>query len=249
MPDAPWEPGPERPALAEDEVHVWRVALEPPAPLLGRLERTLSEDERTRADRFRFPAHRTRYVAGRGALRDLLGRYLRRDPGSLRFTYTAHGKPALAGQEGPDGLRFNLSNAEDLALVAVARGRELGVDLENLREMPDGASIAERFFSAPENEVFRGVPPERRDAAFFACWTRKEAFVKAVGEGLSMPLDRFDVTLAPGEPARLLATRPDAAQVERWTLVEVDPGPGWVGALMAEGRGWGVRSWEWRPAG
>jgi 4'-phosphopantetheinyl transferase len=235
MPDA-WRRAPAAPpALAAGEVHVWRAPLEPPAHLLQRLEATLAGDERARAARFRMPVHRGRYVAGRGILRVLLGAYLGLRPEELRFAYTPHDKPYLPDQEHTGGLRFNLSNAEDLALVAFARGRRLGVDLENLKPMPDALSIATRFFSAPENQAFATVPEAERERAFFTCWTRKEAFVKAVGEGLSMPLDRFDVTLLPHEPARLLATRPDPAEAARWSLHHLDPGPGWIGALMVEG--------------
>ncbi|MDB4949108.1 MAG: phosphopantetheinyl transferase [Gemmatimonadetes bacterium] len=245
MPEAwPHPPAP-HPALGPREVHVWRIPLQPPEPTVRRLEATLSDDERARAARFRFPAHRVAYVAGRGVLRALLGRYLGTDPRAVRFGYTAHGKPHLAPVAGGPDLRFNLSNTETLALAAFALGRDLGVDLERVKPMPDAADIAARFFSAPENEAFRAVPPASRELAFFTCWTRKEAYIKAVGEGLSMPLDRFDVAFAPGEPARLLATRPDPAEAARWTLRELEPGEGHVGALMAAGSDWSVATWHW----
>lgn len=245
MSETLWAPPPAELALEPGRVHVWRAGLEPAPDVLRRLEATLSDDERARAARFVFPQHRVRYAAGRGILRELLGRYLGRDPRSLRFRYTPHGKPELDEPVTSGSVRFNLSNCEAMALVAFVQGREVGVDVEELRPMPDGISIAERFFSAPENEVFRSLAAEVRDRAFFNCWTRKEAYIKAVGEGLSMPLDRFDVAFAPGEPAALLATRPDPAEVERWTLREVDPGPGWIGALMVEGRDWTVECWDW----
>ena len=245
MPEPVWPLPPATLALEPGRVHVWRAWLEPEAPVLRRLEATLSDDERARAARFVFPQHRVRYAAGRGILREILGRYLGRDPRSLRFRYSAHGKPELDETATPESVRFNVSNCEAMGLFAFVRGREVGVDVEELRPMPDGVSIAERFFSGPENEVFRAVPPELRDQAFFNCWTRKEAYIKAVGEGLSMPLDRFDVAFAPGQAAALLATRPDPAQAERWTLRELEPGPGWIGALMVEGKDWGVDCWEW----
>jgi 4'-phosphopantetheinyl transferase len=244
MPDA-WLPPPEAPRLSEDEVHVWRATLARPAAEVARLAALLDDDERHRAGRFRFPVHRDRFVAGRGVQREILARYLGAEPAALRWRLASHGKPALDGAHDSTGVRFNVSNAEDGLLVAVARGRELGVDLEALRPMPDGADIATRFFSAPENEVFASIPPERRDEAFFTCWTRKEAFIKAVGEGLSMPLDRFDVTLVPGEPARLLRTRGDPGEAERWTLRELDPGPPWIAALAVEGSGWSLRLFDW----
>jgi 4'-phosphopantetheinyl transferase len=245
MPDT-WRRAPAAPSLPPGEVHVWRVPLEPAPAVLQRLSSFLSADERARAARFRMDVHRNRYAAGRGVLRLLIGRYLSLHPADVRFSYTAHDKPYLADQESaPDGLRFNLTNAEDLALIAFARRRRLGVDLENLKPMPDALAIATRFFSAPENQAFAAIPEHERETAFFTCWTRKEAFVKAVGEGLSMPLDRFDVTLTPGEPARLVATRPDPDEAARWTLRHLDPGPGWIGALMVEGAGCEPLCWDW----
>jgi 4'-phosphopantetheinyl transferase len=246
MPDA-WRPAPPAaPALGAAQVHVWRASLEPAPHLLARLSAILSPDERERAARFRMDVHRNRYAAGRGILRVLTGAYTGTPPAAVRFGHTAHGKPFLAGHEGrSDGLRFNMTNAEAMGLFAFAWGRHLGVDLENLKPMPDALSIATRFFSAPENEVFAAVPAEERELAFFTCWTRKEAYVKAVGEGLSMPLDRFDVTLHPAQPARLLATRPDPAEAERWSLHHLDPGPGWIGALMAEGSDCTPSLWDW----
>lgn len=242
-----WSAAPADLPLPPGEVHLWRIPLAPPETALRRLEATLAPDERARAERFRFDVHRVRYVAGRGALRAILGRYLGVAPAAVSFGYAEHGKPRLdAAAAG--AIRFNLSNAEDLALVALVRGREVGVDLENLRTIDDAEAIAGRFFSVPENEVFRCLPAGERDRAFLRCWTRKEAFVKAVGEGLSMPLDRFDVSFAPGEPARLLGTRPDAAEAARWRLWDVDAGPGWLAALMVE-RGEVepvVRCWDWR---
>lgn len=247
MAEAAWGPAPAALSLTDGVVHLWRAWLEPAPEVLRRLEAHLSEDERARAARFVFPVHRVRYAAGRGILRELLGRYLGRDPREVRFRYTAHGKPEL-DEPGHPPLRFNLSNCEAMALAGFVRGREIGVDVEELRPMPDGAAIAERFFSAPEQAVFRALPPETRDQGFFNCWTRKEAYIKAVGEGLSMPLDRFDVAFAPGEPAALLATRPDPAQAARWTLREADPAPGWVGAVMVEGSGWTMECWDWEDS-
>ncbi|HEX2204046.1 MAG TPA: 4'-phosphopantetheinyl transferase superfamily protein [Longimicrobium sp.] len=243
MADAGWEAPPPGVALPEGEVHVWRASLSLPPAELRRLHAFLDDDERSRAARYRFDVHRDRFVAGRGLQRELLGRYLGVAPAAIRYRAASHGKPELDGPAA-GSLRFNVSNAEDGLLLAVVRGREIGVDLEPLRPMPDGEAIAERFFSAPENEVFRAIAAGLRDRAFFTCWTRKEAFIKAVGEGLSMPLDRFDVTLVPGEPARLLRTRGDPAEAERWTLRELDPGPGWLAALCVEGAGWSLRLFD-----
>ena len=234
MPDR-WEPGPARPALAPGEVHVWRAPLSADAPALARHHALLGDDERTRAARFRFEVHRGRFIAGRGIQRAVLARYLDADPAALRYRQASHGKPELDAPWDATGLRFNVSNAEDGLLIAVTRGREVGVDLEAVHPVEDRDGVARRFFSAPEVEVYDAIGEEERDAAFFTCWTRKEAFIKAVGEGLSMPLDCFDVTLRPGEPACLLRTRGRPEVAEQWTMREIDPGPGWLAALCVAG--------------
>ena len=239
MPSDGWAVPPAGPlALALDEVHVWRASLRPAPDALARLEAHLSPDERARAARFRFPQHRTAFVAGRGVQREILGRYTGLPPAALSYREGSHGKPELDGPATASGIRFNVSNSGDLALYALTLRREIGVDLEQLKPMPDGLDIAKRFFSAPENEVFAALPDEVRELAFFRCWTRKEAYIKAVGEGLSMPLDRFDVAFAPGEDPRILRTRGNPAEAERWTMLSLEPGPGYVGALAVEGGGW-----------
>lgn len=237
-----WESPPLRPLLGAEEVHVWCVPLDPPEEEVRRCAALLSPDEQARAARFRFEKHRREFTVGRGMLRTLLGRYLDADPRRLEFGYGPHGKPVLAS----GGLRFNLSHSGSLALYAVARERELGVDIEEHRPLDDAEQIAERFFSRAENEAFRALPPELRNEAFFLCWTRKEAYIKAIGEGLSLPLHEFDVSLAPGEPARLLGAR-DAAQALRWTLRGLDPAPGYAAAIVVEGSGWELACWRWGP--
>jgi 4'-phosphopantetheinyl transferase len=234
-----WAPPPAGPlALGPDEVHVWRASLRPPPHVLARLEAHLSPDERARAARFRFPEHRDAFTAGRGAQREILSRYAGLPPHALAYSETKYGKQSLAGAAAELDIRYNVSNSGGLALYAVTLRREVGVDLEQLKPMPDGIDIARRFFSAPENEVFAALDEGVRDLAFFCCWTRKEAYIKAVGEGLSMPLDRFDVAFAPGEPARILRTRGEEDEAGRWSMAEVQPGPGYVGALVVEGDGW-----------
>ena len=250
MPGDAWAPAPAGPlALADDEVHVWRASLRPPPHLLARLDATLSPDERARAARFRFDEHRVAFIAGRGVQRGILGRYTGLHPAAHVYREGSHGKPELDGAAAELGIRFNVSNSGDYALYALTRNREIGVDLERLKPMPDGIDIAQRFFSAPENEVFATLRDEVRDLAFFLCWTRKEAYIKAVGEGLSMPLDRFDVAFTPGEPARILRTRGNPAEAERWTMLNLDPGPGYVGALAVEGGGWRPVLFDWDAAG
>jgi len=239
-----WSPPPGEPRITVDEVHVWLAALDLPPPELRRLATTLSEKERERAGRFHSPAHRDRFTAARGVLRDVLGRYTGRDPSEIEFVYGRRGKPMLSGQEEPS-IRFNLSHTADLGVVAIARDREIGVDLEHLRAIGRRDAIVQRFFSKEEHRAFHELPACDREEAFFNCWTRKEAIVKAIGEGLSMPLDCFDVTLAPGVPARLLAMRGGDSDDRRWTLRELPLQLGLAGAVAAEGEDWRMTCWRW----
>ena len=168
---------------------------------LPNLKQVLSADEHARAERFYFQKDRERFMVARGLLRTVLGRYLNQEPSQLRFCYSPYGKPALATGSGRNTLRFNVSHSHGLALYAITCGRELGVDVELIRpELPD-EEIAERFFSFQEVSGLRALPPNMRLEAFFNCWTLKEAYIKARGEGLSLPLDQFDVALVPGEAA------------------------------------------------
>jgi 4'-phosphopantetheinyl transferase len=241
-----WEAVGAPPPLDEGEVHVWALELDAPPPP-GHAG-WLAPDERRRADRFHFERDRRRFVAARTLLRELAGGYLGIAPHELRFAYGPTGKPALAAC----GLGFNLSHSDELALFAFARGRELGIDVERERELPDAGEIASRYFSPAERGAWARLPHEERPRAFFRCWVRKEAFIKATGDGLSRPLDSFDVTLAPGEPARLLrlAEEPDAA--ERYWLEELAPAAGFAAALAVKGRPARTRRWAfcgWGEAG
>ena len=242
----PRSPAPS-PELGPGEIHLWSVRLDPPAERVEALGRVLSEDEWERARRFRFDKHRRQYVVGRGALRTLLGAYLGIDPKAVRFTYGPRGKPFLASPLDARGLHFNLSNSDELALVGFVLGRELGVDVEFLRQMNDCEEIAERFFSESERKVLRTIPFPTKQEAFFNCWTRKEAYLKAVGEGLAAPLDSFDVTLAPDDPPRMLTLKGDADRAARWFFRHFRPAEDYIGALAIEGGTWEVKTWALTP--
>jgi len=230
------------PELAADEVHVWQAALDAPARPLRELAATLSTDERARAERYHFERDRRRFVVCRSLLRDILGRYAGRPAGALRFGYGSSGKPSLPDSD----VRFNVSHSDGVAVYALARGREVGVDVERVRPVSGADRIAERFFSAPERQALRAVPATARTTAFFTCWTRKEAYVKARGEGLGLPLDQFAVSLAPDGPARLWpAGGADAREVARWSLAGLRQDPGYVAALAVEGHGWRLWSAWW----
>lgn len=238
--------------LPPGEIHVWSVRLDPPAERVESLGRSLAPDEWERANRFRFDRHRRQYVVGRGALRTLLAAYLQTRPELVRFGYGDRGKPFLAGPFAGSDLRFNLTNSDELALVGFVRGIEIGVDVEFLKPMPDCEQIAERFFSESERIVLRGLPAHQKEEAFFNCWTRKEAYLKAVGTGLAAPLDSFDVTLAPGEPPRMLTLEGDAARAARWHFRHFRPAEQYIGALAIEGGPpgggeWRVECWDLTP--
>jgi 4'-phosphopantetheinyl transferase len=234
-----------RPALAlpEAEVHVWRVRLDVEEARRDALSRSLSAQERERAARFYFDRDRHRFQVARGVLRELVGRYLGVAPGRVELGVGLAGKPIL--RECGEGLRFNVSHSGGRALLAFARGRELGVDLEAEREIPEMASLAERFFSAAEAAAWRALPSEERPAAFFRAWTRKEAFLKATGEGLFRALDSFDVSLGPAEPARLLRVAGAPNEVERWHLLPIEVGDGFQATMAVEGRPARVSCRDW----
>jgi 4'-phosphopantetheinyl transferase len=240
-----WSLPPAKSLLTSNDIHVWRSALDLPPRSIERLRLTLSADEQLRADRFHFQSDRTCFIAAHGILRSILGHYLIRAPGSLTFGYGAHGKPALSGDSGGDAIRFNISHSRGIALYAIARDREVGIDVEFIRHDLEFEQIAERFFSTREIAALRILPAEIRMRAFFQCWTRKEAYIKARGEGLSLPLDQFDVSLIPGEPTALLSTRPDPAEAHRWSLRELTPGAEYAAAIAVAGRSASFTCWQW----
>ena len=174
----------------------------------------------------------------------LLGGYLGQDPPHLRFTYGLHGKPALATDTGRAALRFNVSHSHGLALYAITGGREVGVDVERIRPEIAQEKIAERFFFSREVTVLRALPPLLQAPAFFACWTRKEAYMKAKGDGLALPLDQFEVSLAPGEPAALLRTAWDPQEAACWALQDLAPAPGYRAAVAVAGHDWHLTCWD-----
>ena len=229
-----WQTPPADLSLGTGEVHVWLGALDVAPGQLEELRAVLKPGELTRADRLLQAHHRVHSAAARGYLRRLLGRYLGVSPQSVELQFNSFGKPALAGELAAGGLRFNVSHSHGLALFAFARGRELGVDIEKMRPDFATAEIAARFFSAAESERLRSLAPEHRQRAFFECWTRKEAYIKARGDGLSRRLDTFEVAFGPGiAPAVLSAgDEPDAAT--RWAMYDLAPANGYCGALIVE---------------
>ena len=229
--------------LKKEEVHIWRASLKCTPEWHLRLRETLSEDELSRASRFVFPRDQDRFVAGRGILRSILGRYLQRPAGSIRFVYGLQGKPNLLLDHSDPPIRFNVSHSQGLAVFAFSYDREIGVDIETSRTGLEIEDIAGRYFSSSELAEFRALPPEKRPEGFLTCWTRKEAYLKAIGSGLSVSLDTFDVSLTPGKPARLVS-----GDNPRWTLFSFQPENGYAGAVVADGNDWTVRSWDFNDA-
>jgi 4'-phosphopantetheinyl transferase len=209
------------------------------------LAQTLSYDEMVRAEHFRFERDRRRFIVGRGVLREILGCYLGFDPQQVRFRYDSRGKPYLVERLDKYGLRFNLAHSHKLALYAFTCGREIGVDLEYIRPMPDAEQIAARFFSTFEYTALRMLPENRKMEAFFNCWTRKEAYIKAIGDGPARHLDQFEVSLILGEPAQLLSVEGDPEEAARWSLKALAPGTGYVAAVAVEGHNWRLTCWQW----
>jgi 4'-phosphopantetheinyl transferase len=224
-----WTEPPPSLSLETGTVDVWRISLVQEDDRLETFRRTLDAGELERAGRFHFEKHRRHFIVARGFLRSVVARYLGSQPETLRFEYGVYGKPALGNEH---TLRFNLSHSNEVALLAVTLDAELGVDVEHVRADFASEDIARRYFSRAEVEVFNALPQEDRVAAFFRCWTRKEAYIKAVGKGFSQALDAFDVTLAPGvQPALLRAEDDDAS---RWLLIDIEVGEGYAGALIVE---------------
>jgi 4'-phosphopantetheinyl transferase len=207
---------------APGEIHLWSAALDNAPP---HFDAILSDDERARAAKFYFEQDRVHFIAARGWLRTLLGRYLDLAPAELVFSYQARGKPFLPDTD----LQFNLSHSHGLAWWAITRRQPIGIDIEKIRPEVAGREIAENFFAPQEIALLQTLSPELYSAAFFHCWTRKEAYIKAQGDGLALALNSFAVSVHPAEPARFLVGPP------HWTLIALHPADGYVGAVVIEG--------------
>ncbi|MEM9538622.1 MAG: 4'-phosphopantetheinyl transferase superfamily protein [Cyanobacteria bacterium P01_E01_bin.42] len=206
-------------------VRVWRCNLKFPPVTVEALEKLLEEEEKTKAGRFHFQEDRDRYILGRGLLRLLLGHHLQRDPQSLQFAYSAKGKPFLPDE----AVQFNISHSGDFVLLGMSRDRAIGVDVEQIRPLPDALKLAQRFFCEAEWEKIRSLPSNLTSRAFFTAWTRKEAFLKATGEGI-VGLQDVEVSLLPDEPARIY--RIEGKIATEWQLESLDLGEDYVGAMV-----------------
>lgn len=222
--------------LQNDEVHVWRSSLDLPPETIELFAKLLSSDEQIRADRFRFAQHRQRFIAGRGILRSLLGRYLQIAPDQLQFVYSEKGKPSLANQR----LQFNVAHSQRLALYAVALDHPVGVDLEQVRAITDLNTLTQRFFSPREHAAICNLPSNQQPKAFFRYWTCKEAYLKATGDGLAK-LQALEVSL---DSKQASLTKIPQGNIAGWHLRELVPAENFVGAIVTSSQNCSLTCWQ-----
>ena len=240
-----WNHPPDNLILSSQDVHVWRAELEQPTAWVEKLSQTLSEDEQIRARRFYYERDRKHFIVGRGLLRTLLSRYVGIAPDQLQFCYSPRGKPSLAATGADSTIQFNLSHSHGLALYAVTRDRQIGIDLEHIRSTSDVEKLAQRFFSPRESAIIHSLPPDQKQIAFFHAWTCKEAYLKATGEGLAQ-LEQVEVSLDLGEPPRLLSINKDCQPPTQWRLEALTPAIDYMATLTVEGQNWHLACWDWQ---
>jgi 4'-phosphopantetheinyl transferase len=239
-----WPARTDAPILENGNVHVWRASLVLPPDKLQQLHAWLSPDEQQRAARMRIGRVRERFVASRGRQREILAAYLSRSPKDVSFEYENLGKPRLAPSATEDRLFFNLSNSHELALIAVSRDRELGVDVEFVDRRSDNEAIANRFFAEREKRALAAAPCGERKVRFFRCWTRKEAVLKALGVGLTVSLDQIEVS-ATTDDCRVLDIDRDLSRPDDWTLFDLVPAERYVAAVAFQEGPATVSTYAW----
>jgi 4'-phosphopantetheinyl transferase len=244
-PNLEWCSPPADVALPSNEVHVWRAKLDQSDPLVDKLSSVLSADEKERASRFHDDGDKKRFIACRAILRIILSRYSGVDARRLEFEYGTHGKPSLTRRTGTKAaLRFSSSHSHSLSLFAVTVNQEIGIDTEYIRPVSDRDEIVDRYFTSGEKIVYGRLAPDAKQPAFFNGWTRKEAYLKAIGVGVNQPLRTVEVSLEPGKPARLLRIEGNPRQAAAWSLYELSLGADYAGVVAVKGC-CGLRLWEW----
>jgi 4'-phosphopantetheinyl transferase len=223
--------------LAKDEIHVWQLSLTLSSEQLDYLRELLSDDERERANRYMHRPSREQFITTRASLRMLLGRYLGMAPERIRLGTSNTGKPILVG----GGLYFNVTHSQEVGMIGLSYAGEVGIDVERVRAYPGHLDMADRYFTPNEVVALKRLPIGAREHAFYHVWTRKEAFLKATGLGLSHGLERFEVSVPPDDPARILHIDGDHTAGERWCMTKLEPAEGYVGTLAIEAHGKRVR--------
>lgn len=239
-----WQTAAVPPRLQAGELHIWKITLDRDEDQWQSLMALLSTDERIKASRYRFEQHRRRYAVGRAALRILLGGYLDRAPEALHFVYNDHGKPSLANDD--SGLRFNVSHSGEIMLAGFVLNSEIGIDIEAFRQDIDYMGIGQRWFSEQESNTLRDLPEEKRTGTFFRTWTRKEAYIKARGLGLSYSLNRFSVSLDETSPA-LLEHQDGSQETKSWQIHDIEVSSAYSAAVAMEAARWDIRHYHLEP--
>ncbi|HIB85306.1 MAG TPA: 4'-phosphopantetheinyl transferase superfamily protein [Chromatiales bacterium] len=239
-----WQSPDTHPRLGTESVHVWKIDLDLQAEEIRNLRDCLCADELTRADRFRFARHRHRFTAGRAALRQILGNYLGCDPTDVQFDYNEHGKPSLRSPQSL--ISFNLSNSHTLALLAITLKRRIGIDIEYRHRATNGLQIADHFFSPREAEMLRALPTALQKTGFLLGWTRKEAYIKAIGAGLSYPLRTFSVVLDPRDTPRLIEIEGAATEVNDWYYTDLNPHTDYLASIIVEHSSADLSMFRWK---
>ena len=235
--------------LTSGEMHVWLASLDQPASRLRNLEQALSSEEWRRSERFRLERDRNRFLVRRGVLRGILGFYLATGPERLRLHAGENGRPAVLDPSGRNRIEFSISHSAGLALLAFSKDREVGIDIERVRDIAEMDLIGQQCFSSKENELMRSAPQDQKREVFFAAWTCREAFLKALGYGLSRPMEQIEVLPVAGERFKSLRIGLDSGKASLWTVGRLDPAPGFAAAFCAEGGSAEVRFLRWPTDG
>jgi 4'-phosphopantetheinyl transferase len=244
-----WRRPSNRTELGKDEVHVWRASLNQDPATISELSALLAPDERTRAGKYHRPVNRDHFIVARGILRKIISLYLPISPGALQFTYNEYGKPDIAGHQNDCNLNFNLSHSNDMVLYALRLEGGLGIDIEYMRDDFASLEIAQHFFAKDEVAALSSLAVEQRVKAFFNCWARKESYIKALGMGISFPLDKFVVSMAPDEAPALLKVENNDREPDRWKMYELRPGDGYAAAIIVEKPIGVLKQWHWDGIG
>jgi 4'-phosphopantetheinyl transferase len=238
-----WLPAPEFLSLDPGWVHIFRLNLDYSQPLSSTDWKILTAQEQERASRFRNERHQQRFSYAHVQVHQILAAYLQVSPEEIEFSLGTYGKPKLVND---DHLRFNLAHSAGMGLLAVGLGNEIGIDIEKPPGNLDHESIARQFFSPAEAAAITALPLDQQPPAFLACWTRKEAYMKARGGGFSIPLESFEVSVLPGEPITLFAPVDNREPNKEWNIFDINPGSGFTAALAVEGYLAGMKCWDWR---